>query len=94
MLRSFSLLVENKPGALMRVAGVMARTGSNIDSLTVSPTSDPAVSRMAITAEIEEHLQARIVTLMAKEIHVLVVRDITEQEVSVMHFSEYAMASA
>lgn len=43
-----SVLVVNRPGVLTRVAGLFARRGYNIESLTVSPTNDPQVSRMTI----------------------------------------------
>ena len=40
-----SILTENKPGVLARVAGLFARRGFNINSLAVGPTDDPAISR-------------------------------------------------
>ena len=40
-----SILVENKPGVLTRIAGLFARRGFNIDTLAVGPTDDDAVSR-------------------------------------------------
>jgi acetolactate synthase-1/3 small subunit len=45
---TISVLVENKPGVLARVAGMFSRRGYNIDSLAVGPTEDPRVSRMTI----------------------------------------------
>ena len=45
----FSLLVDNEAGVLSRVAGLFSRRGYNIDSLTVSATNDPAVSRITVT---------------------------------------------
>lgn len=47
-LRTISVLVENQPGVLARVAHVFARRGFNIESLAVSRTEDPSVSRMTI----------------------------------------------
>jgi acetolactate synthase-1/3 small subunit len=44
-----SVLVDNRPGVLARVASLFARRGYNIDALAVSTTEDPAVSRMTIT---------------------------------------------
>jgi acetolactate synthase-1/3 small subunit len=49
MKHTLSVLVENKPGVLTRVAGLFARRGFNIDSLVVAETEDQAVSRMTIT---------------------------------------------
>lgn len=45
---TITLLVENKPGVLTRVAGLFARRGYNIGSLNVSITDDPTISRMTI----------------------------------------------
>lgn len=47
-LHTISVLLENQPGALARVAHVFARRGFNIESLAVSGTEDPSVSRMTI----------------------------------------------
>src|SRR5690606_24226835 len=47
-LHTISVLVENQPGVLARVAHVFARRGFNIESLAVSRTEDPTVSRMTI----------------------------------------------
>ena len=46
MLQVISLLVENKPGALMRVTGLLSARGYNIESLTVARTLAPTLSRM------------------------------------------------
>ena len=43
-----SILVENKPGVLTRIAGLFARRGFNIDTLTVGPTDDDAISRITL----------------------------------------------
>ena len=43
-----SILVENKPGVLTRIAGLFARRAFNIDTLAVGPTDDPAVSRVTL----------------------------------------------
>ena len=45
---TISVLVENRPGVLARVAGLFARRGFNIDSLAVSATEDPKISRMTV----------------------------------------------
>src|ERR671916_164791 len=47
-LHTISVLVENRPGVLARVAHLFARRGFNIESLAVSRTEDPTVSRMTI----------------------------------------------
>lgn len=48
MQHTITVLVENKPGVLARVAGLFARRGFNIESLAVSITEDPTISRMTI----------------------------------------------
>lgn len=48
-----SVLVENKPGVLTRVAALFSRRGFNIDSLAVGPTEDPAVSRMTVVVDVD-----------------------------------------
>ena len=45
-----SILVENKPGVLTRIAGLFARRGFNIDTLTVGPTDDEQISRITLTS--------------------------------------------
>lgn len=47
-----SILMENEPGALSRVIGLFSQRGYNIESLTVSPTDDPTLSRLNITTKV------------------------------------------
>ena len=47
--RVISLLVDNSNGVLARISSLLCRRGFNIDSLTVSATNDPAVSRITVT---------------------------------------------
>ena len=49
-----SLLVEDKPGLLTRVAGLFARRGFNIESLAVGPTEREEISRMTVVAQVED----------------------------------------
>jgi len=51
---TLSVLVENKPGVLARIAGLFSRRGFNIDSLAVGPTEHPEVSRMTIVVNVED----------------------------------------
>src|SRR5688500_19819497 len=53
-MHTLSVLVENKPGVLARVAGLFSRRGYNIDSLAVGPTEHPEISRMTIVVNVEE----------------------------------------
>lgn len=50
---TLSVLVENKPGVLARVAALFSRRGFNIDSLAVGPTEVPEISRMTIVVQVE-----------------------------------------
>ena len=47
---TLSVLVENRPGVLARIAGLFARRAFNINSLSVSPTERPDISRVTVTA--------------------------------------------
>ena len=58
MLQVISLLLENKPGALLRVTGLLGARGYNIESLTVARTLDPALSRMTIVVDVDPKLCA------------------------------------
>jgi len=77
MLQLISLLVENKPGALMRVTGVLTARGFNIESLTVARTLDPGLSRMSIVVDIEPEQRAQLIKQMNKLINVLQASDLT-----------------
>jgi len=78
MLQLISLLVENKPGALMRVTGLLTARGYNIESLTVARTLDPELSRMSIVVDIEPNQRAQLIKQMNKLINVLQATDLTE----------------
>jgi acetolactate synthase-1/3 small subunit len=78
MLQVISLLVENKPGALMRITGVLSARGYNIESLTVARTLDPMLSRMTIAVDIEPQLRTQVIKQMNKLINVLQASDLTE----------------
>lgn len=78
MQQVISLLMENKPGALMRVTGVLSQRGYNIESLTVARTLDPTLSRMTITVDVEANIRAQVIKQMNKLINVLQATDVTE----------------
>ncbi|MGH9660133.1 MAG: acetolactate synthase small subunit [Bryobacteraceae bacterium] len=78
MIQVISLLLENKPGALMRVTGVLVSRGYNIESLTVGRTLDPSLSRMTIVVDVEPSLRAQVIKQMNKLINVLQATDLTE----------------
>lgn len=78
MLQVISLLVENKPGALMRITGVLSARGYNIESLTVARTLDPTLSRMTIVVDVEAKLRPQLIKQMNKLVNVLQASDLTE----------------
>ncbi len=77
-MQVISLLVENKPGALMRITGVLSARGYNIESLTVARTLDPELSRMTITVDVDSTLRQQVIKQMNKLINVLQAVDLTE----------------
>src|ERR1044071_8393972 len=63
-----SILVENKPGVLTRIAGLFARRGFNIDTLAVPPTDEPTRSRITLPLDGAIHP----ITQITKQLHKLV----------------------
>jgi len=78
MLQVISILMENKPGALMRVTGLLTARGYNIESLTVARTLDPELSRMSIVCDVEPHQRPQLIKQMNRLINVLQATDLTE----------------
>jgi len=78
MLQLISLLVENKPGALMRVTGLLSARGYNIESLTVARTLDPELSRMSIVVDVDVAQRGQVIKQMNKLINVLQASDLTD----------------
>jgi acetolactate synthase-1/3 small subunit len=68
---TLSVLVENKPGVLARVAGLFSRRGFNIDSLAVGPTEHPEVSRMTIVVAVEDLPLEQVTKQLNKLINVI-----------------------
>ena len=54
MMHVLSILVENKPGVLSRISGLISRRGFNIESLSVGPTEDPNLSRITTILECDD----------------------------------------
>jgi acetolactate synthase-1/3 small subunit len=79
MLNTFVVYVENKSGALARVALLVRRRGYNIDSLTVGRTEKPDVSRMTLTLEADEDQARRIEANLYKLVNVILVENITAE---------------
>ena len=68
---TLSVLVENKPGVLARIAGLFSRRGFNIDSLAVGPTEHPEISRMTIVVNVEESPLEQVTKQLNKLVEVI-----------------------
>jgi acetolactate synthase-1/3 small subunit len=75
-----SILVENKPGVLTRVAGLFARRGFNIDTLAVGPTDDESISRITLTLDGALHPIDQVVKQLHKLVNVIKIRDLEPEE--------------
>ena len=75
-----SLLVENKPGVLARIAGLFARRGFNIDSLAVGPTDDTRISRVTLTVDGAAHPIDQVTKQLHKLVNVIKIRDLEPDE--------------
>jgi acetolactate synthase I/III small subunit len=80
MIHTLSVLVENKPGALMRVSSLFARRGYNIESLAVGPTERPEVSRITLRVNCSQHSLEQIEKQMHKLVNVLRVNELVPGE--------------
>ena len=78
MRRIISILVENEPGALSRIAGLFSARGYNIESLTVAPTEDDSLSRMTIVTHGSEQIIEQITKQLNKLIDVVRLLDLSE----------------
>jgi acetolactate synthase-1/3 small subunit len=74
------MLVDNEPGVLSRVAGLFSGRGFNIDSLCVSETTDPLVSRITLVAVGDMSILEQIKKQLNKLINVIKVLDFTETD--------------
>jgi acetolactate synthase-1/3 small subunit len=75
-----SILVENKPGVLTRIAGLFARRGFNIDTLAVGPTDDERLSRITLTLDGAVHPIDQVTKQLHKLVNVLKIRDLDPSE--------------
>jgi acetolactate synthase-1/3 small subunit len=73
---TLSVLVQNKPGVLARIAGMFARRGFNIESLAVGPTEDEKVSRMTIVVKVQSKPLTQVVRQLDKLINVIHVEEL------------------
>jgi acetolactate synthase I/III small subunit len=68
---TLSVLVENRPGVLTRVAGLFARRGFNIHSLAVGPTEHEGISRITVVVDVEELPLEQVTKQLNKLINVI-----------------------
>ncbi len=71
-----SILVENKPGVLARIAGLFSRRGFNIETLAVGPTDDEHISRVTLTVDGAVHPIDQVTKQLHKLVNVLKIRDL------------------
>ncbi len=86
---TISLLVDNQPGVLSRIAGLFSGRGFNIESLCVAETTDPLVSRITLVTKGDEAVIEQINKQLNKLINVIKVYDLTgsdfvEQEMALI----------
>jgi acetolactate synthase-1/3 small subunit len=77
---TISLLVENKPGVLHRIAGLFSRRGYNLASLTVGPTERAEYSRMTIVVRLSSSPVDQVVRQVQKLVPVVEVRELSPQD--------------
>ena len=78
--RTISMLVNNQPGVLSRIAGVFSSRGYNIRSLCVAETINPEVSRITLTSRAESDFTEKIKKQLDKLVNVISVEDFGESD--------------
>src|SRR5205823_12522175 len=88
-----SILVENKPGVLTRIAGLFARRGFNIDTLAVGPTDDEALSRITLTLDGAVHPIDQVTKQLHKLVNVIKIRDLEPAETVARELALFKVAA-
>ena len=88
-----SILVEDKPGVLTRIAGLFARRGFNIDTLTVGPTDEGRLSRITLTVDGALHPIDQVTKQLHKLINVLKIRDLEPGETVTRELALFKIAA-
>jgi acetolactate synthase-1/3 small subunit len=88
-----SILVENKPGVLTRIAGLFARRGFNIDTLAVGPTDDERLSRITLTLDGAVHPIDQVTKQLHKLVNVLKIRDLEPRETLARELALFKVAA-
>ena len=89
-----SILVENQPGVLARIAGLFSRRGFNIDTLAVGPTDDPNISRITLTLDGAVHPIDQVTKQLHKLVNVLKIRDMEPEETIAREMALFKVTSA
>jgi acetolactate synthase I/III small subunit len=77
---TLSVLVEDKPGVLARIAGLFSRRGFNIQSLAVGPTEHPQISRMTIVVNVEESPLEQVTKQLNKLVEVIKIVELDPEQ--------------
>src|SRR5215217_4383419 len=88
-----SILVENKPGVLTRIAGLFARRGFNIDTLAVGPTDDPTLSRFTLTLDGAAHPIDQVTKQLHKLVNVIKIRDLEPEDTVARELALFKVAA-
>src|ERR1700754_204030 len=88
-----SILVENKPGVLTRIAGLFARRGFNIDTLAVGPTDDESISRITLTLDGAVHPIDQVTKQLHKLVNVLKIRDMEPEDTVAREMALFKIAA-
>jgi acetolactate synthase-1/3 small subunit len=88
-----SILVENKPGVLTRIAGLFARRGFNIDTLAVGPTDDPTLSRITLTLDGAMHPIDQVTKQLHKLVNVIKIRDLEPAETAARELALFKVSA-
>lgn len=77
MKHTITALVENRPGVLARLIGLISGRGYNIETLNVGPTQDKSCSKITMVVPGDDHVLEQVTLQLAKQIDVLKVEDVT-----------------
>jgi acetolactate synthase-1/3 small subunit len=88
-----SILVENKPGVLARIAGLFARRGFNIQTLAVGPTDDPTISRITLTVDGALQPIDQVTKQLHKLVNVIKIRDLEPDETVARELALFKVAA-
>lgn len=77
---TITALMDNQPGVLARVVGLISGRGYNIESLNVAPTHDPSISRMTMQVPGDDRVLEQVTKQLNKQVDVIKVTDLTKDE--------------